>query len=120
MAKLRALIVDDEIDLAESIAEGLARAGFEAETADGGAVALRRGAFHYLTKPFGLETLRVLVERACRERAHAQLRRPAHESLSSHRLLGQSPPMRQLRALIERVAAASSPVLISGETGTGK
>jgi two-component system response regulator HydG len=178
MRKLRALIVDDAVDLAESIARDLEQAGFDAEIADGGAVALerfgkepsdvvvtdlrmkgvdglelldgvrridpavpviimtgfggiesaveamRRGAFHYLTKPFDLEVLRALVERACRERAFSResqpLRRTFHEDLSAHRLLGQSPPMRQLRALIERIAAASSPVLISGETGTGK
>jgi two-component system response regulator HydG len=178
MRKLRALIVDDAVDLAESIARDLEQAGFDAEIADGGAVALerfgkepsdvvvtdlrmkgvdglelldgvrridpavpviimtgfggiesaveamRRGAFHYLTKPFDLEVLRALVERACRERALSRenqpLRRTLHEDLSAHRLLGQSPPMRQLRALIERIAAASSPVLISGETGTGK
>ena len=178
MRKLRALIVDDGIDLAESIASNLELVGFETQIADGGAPALerfakdpcdvvvtelrmkgvdgldlldgikridpgvpvilmtasgdiesavesmRRGAFHYLTKPFDLEILRALCERACRERALAreneQLRRTLHENLSAHRLLGQSLPMRQLRALIERVAAASSPVLISGETGTGK
>jgi len=40
--------------------------------------------------------------------------------VTSRRLVGQSAPMRHLRALIERVAIASSTVLISGETGTGK
>jgi two-component system response regulator HydG len=85
---------------------------------------MRRGAFHYVTKPFALETLRALVERACRERAltreNALLRRTLRVNLSAQQLLGDSLPMRQLRALIERVAAASSPVLISGETGSGK
>jgi two-component system response regulator HydG len=86
--------------------------------------AMRRGAFHYVTKPFELEALRTLVARACRERAlsreNARLRGALRENLSAWQLVGQSVSMRQLRALIERVAAAASPVLISGETGTGK
>jgi two-component system response regulator HydG len=86
--------------------------------------AMRRGAFHYITKPFQLEALRTLVERAGRERAlsneNALLRRMLRESLSSRPLLGESLAMRQLRALIGRIADASSAVLISGETGTGK
>ncbi|MBC8132733.1 MAG: sigma-54-dependent Fis family transcriptional regulator, partial [Deltaproteobacteria bacterium] len=91
---------------------------------EGAVEAMRRGAFHYLSKPFELGALRILLERACRERRlekeNASLRRTLHESLSARRLVGQSAPMRQLRALIERVADAAAPVLISGETGTGK
>jgi two-component system response regulator HydG len=86
--------------------------------------AMRRGAYHYVTKPFPLETLRVLVERACRERAlsreNALLRRTLRSNLSSRQLLGNSLPMRQLRALIAQIADATSSVLIAGETGTGK
>jgi two-component system response regulator HydG len=177
MGRLRALIVDDVVDMAETIAHDLAAAGFETDVADSGALALerfsrepadvvvtdlrmksvdgldvlngvkrldpavpvvimtafggvesaveamRRGAFHYVTKPFALETLRALVERACRERTlsreNALLRRTLRAN-AAQQLLGESPPMRQLRALIERVAGASSSALISGETGTGK
>jgi two-component system response regulator HydG len=86
--------------------------------------AMRRGAYHYVTKPFALETLRTLAERACRERAlsseNALLRRTLRSSLSARKLLGNSLAMRQLRALIGQVADATSSVLISGETGTGK
>jgi two-component system response regulator HydG len=91
---------------------------------DSAVEAMRRGAFHYITKPFQLESLRSLVERAGRERALAQenvlLRRMLRESTSSRQLLGESRPMRQLRALIEKIADAASAVLITGETGTGK
>jgi two-component system response regulator HydG len=178
MSKLRALVVDDVVEMAQTIAGDLEKAGFEAEIArdgtsalerflkeptdvvvtdlrmkgsDGldllagikqaepttpviimtafGAVetaveAMRRGAYHYVTKPFALETLRVLVERACRERTlsreNALLRRTLRSNLSSRQLLGNSLPMRQLRALIAQIADATSSVLISGETGTGK
>jgi two-component system response regulator HydG len=178
MRKLRALIVDDVIDMAATVANELEAARFEAEVFDSGAAALerfaqepadvvitdlrmksvdgldvlsgikrvdptvpvivmtafggidsaveamRRGAFHYITKPFEMETLRALAERACRERMlsreNAQLRRTLGTNASALQLLGHSPPMRHLRALIERVAGAASSVLISGETGTGK
>jgi two-component system response regulator HydG len=178
MRKPRALIVDDVVDMAQTIATDLEAAGFETDVASGGAAALerfarepadvvvtdlrmksvdgldvltgikradpgvpvvimtafggvesaveamRRGAFHYVTKPFALETLRTVVERAWRERTlsreNAQLKRTLHANAAAQQLLGDSLPMRQLRALIERVAGAASSVLISGETGTGK
>jgi two-component system response regulator HydG len=86
--------------------------------------AMRRGAFHYVTKPFELETLRALVGRACRERLlareNAELRRSLREANATRQLLGESESIRQLRGLIERLASAASPVLILGETGTGK
>ena len=86
--------------------------------------AMRRGAFHYVTKPFELHALRALIERACRERAlsreNALLRRTLRANLAARQILGASPAMQQLRALVERVASAASPALISGETGTGK
>jgi two-component system response regulator HydG len=86
--------------------------------------AMRRGAYHYITKPFRLEMVRLLLERACAEaalrRENQQLRQAVRERFSSERLIGGSAPMRQMRALIERVASVPSSVLILGETGCGK
>jgi two-component system response regulator HydG len=86
--------------------------------------AMRRGAYHYITKPFQMEMVRLLLDRACAEaalrRENQQLRDVVRERFSSARLLGESAGMRRLRALIERVAAVPSPVLILGETGCGK
>ena len=86
--------------------------------------AMRRGAYHYVTKPFQLEMVRLLLERACAEaalrRENEQLRQAVRERFSSERLLGGSAPMRKMCALIERVAAVPSSVLILGETGCGK
>jgi two-component system response regulator HydG len=86
--------------------------------------AMRRGAFHYITKPFGLDVLRELVERAGRERAlaaeNALLRRMLKESDATRTLRGESFAMRQIRALVGKMADSSSAVLITGETGTGK
>jgi two-component system response regulator HydG len=86
--------------------------------------AIQRGAYHYVTKPFQMATLRVLLDRAAREglmrEQNNQLRAAFQERFASRGLVGQSPPMRDLKVLIERVANAPSPVLILGETGSGK
>jgi two-component system response regulator HydG len=85
---------------------------------------IRRGAYHYLTKPFKLEELALFVERALAEsrlkREAAGLRRELQEGRGAARLVGESAPMRALRELVRRVAGTSAPVLILGETGTGK
>jgi two-component system response regulator HydG len=86
--------------------------------------AMRRGAYHYVTKPFQLEMIRLLLERACGEaalrRENQHLRQAVRDRFSATQLLGDSAIMRRLRALIERTAAAPSSVLIWGETGSGK
>ena len=86
--------------------------------------AMRRGAYHYMTKPFAPETLRSILERACRERALSGenlLVRPTLRSIpSSRQLLGNSLAMWELRAVIAQIADVTSSVLITGETGTGK
>ncbi|MCL2450744.1 MAG: sigma-54 dependent transcriptional regulator [Polyangiaceae bacterium] len=64
------------------------------------------------------------VDRPWRERAlvkeSAEVRRMQRSSPAGQRLLGRSAPMEQMRSLVERVARSESPVLVSGETGTGK
>ncbi len=86
--------------------------------------AMRRGAFHYLSKPFSLDGLLVEVEKAVEHGRLLRERRALRERLSAERglgkLLGESPLMRQLGEMIRGAAAASSTVLITGETGTGK
>jgi two-component system, NtrC family, response regulator HydG len=86
--------------------------------------AIQRGAHHYVTKPFKMATVRVFLERAVREKAlrtqnHA-LRATLRERSGARGLVGTSPAMRELAGLVDRVARTSSPVLIVGETGTGK
>ncbi len=86
--------------------------------------AMRRGAFHYLPKPFSLDGLLVEVEKAVEHGRLLRERRSLRERLSAERglgkLLGESPAMHQLKEMIRGAAAASSTVLITGETGTGK
>src|SRR5512137_2567936 len=86
--------------------------------------AIKRGAYHYLTKPFRLEEVLLYVERALADR---QLR-DQHRALSQLALarsgfaamVGGSEVMRGLYDLIERVAQSAEPVLVRGESGTGK
>jgi two-component system response regulator HydG len=86
--------------------------------------AIQRGAYHYVTKPFKMATVRMLLERAGNERRerqeNRQLRAAFRERFQSMGLVGESAAVTELKALIQRVADAPSAVLIMGETGTGK
>jgi two-component system response regulator HydG len=86
--------------------------------------AIQRGAYHYVTKPFKMATVRVLLERAGHERLVREQNRQAQAAFSEHfwsgGLVGQSAAVNELRTLIQRVANAPNSVLILGETGTGK
>jgi two-component system, NtrC family, response regulator HydG len=178
MPKPRVLVIDDNAEMASTVAEFLIASGFEVETAAGGAEgvarfsaapadavltdlrmkdvdgldvldaikrvdpeaavvimtafggiesaveAIRRGAYHYVTKPFKMAVVRVLLERACAERSlrseNQRLRREVEARYSFASLVGKSREMQQVYDLIERLAAVPSPALIIGETGTGK
>lgn len=78
--------------------------------------ALKAGAFDYLAKPVGLEQLRGLIKSALRLSAAP----PASETDSRHVLVGDSPAMQQVRAMIEKLARSQAPIYISGESGSGK
>ena len=78
--------------------------------------ALKAGAFDYLSKPVSLEQLRALVKSAL-ELPPASERKANSASLS---LLGESPAMREVRAMIERVARSQAPLHATGESGSGK
>ncbi len=90
--------------------------------------AMKLGAFDYVSKPFDLDEISIIVERAI-ESYENKLRleilrdtgRPASgESDSDHQIVGTSPPMMQIFKTIGRIADKDYPVLITGESGTGK
>ena len=79
--------------------------------------ALKAGAFDFVSKPLDLGVLRRLVSVAIRLGAPDA---GATGVPAAPRLLGSSPAMDALRAMIARVARSQAPVHISGESGTGK
>jgi two-component system response regulator HydG len=177
-ARARVLVVDDQLSMAETLADGLADLGWDAtplassreavtvleqggidvlvtdlrmpevdglgllafsrksdparpvivmtafSAVDSAIESIRQGAYHYLTKPFKVEELALFVDRA---HAEAKLRREAHALRREMRarfglenLVGASAAMREVSELVERLADADAPVLVTGETGTGK
>ncbi|HSM31250.1 MAG TPA: response regulator, partial [Woeseiaceae bacterium] len=74
--------------------------------------ALKLGAFDFISKPLDLNHLRNIVENA--------LKVDDEHIGKQSKLLGNSPPMRELRDMIDKVARSQAPVHISGESGTGK
>lgn len=91
-------------------------------SADNAVAALKAGAFDYLSKPVGLEQLRVMVRSALRinETVGGQPRNEKTTEAPVLRLIGQSEAMQALRVQIGRLARSMAPVAISGESGSGK
>ena len=83
-------------------------------SAENAVAALKAGAFDYVSKPVGLEQLRTLVKSA--------LSLPGRNAAApaGQQLLGESPPMREVRDLIAKLARTQAPVYITGESGSGK
>lgn len=91
------------------------------ETAVG---AMKAGAYDYITKPFSMDELLLIVERiskmlALREE-NAQLREELESKYSFEGILGRNERMREVLEKVKLVAATDSTVLITGESGTGK
>jgi DNA-binding NtrC family response regulator len=87
-------------------------------------LAMKRGAYDYLTKPFRLPDLEVHVQKASEKAQLARRERQwIHQKATEsprHRLVGSSPAMRKVASLIEKVAGTEATVLILGPSGTGK
>lgn len=86
--------------------------------------AIRAGAYDFITKPFELEALRLALTRAVAHQALREevkrLRTEADRAQSAAALVGDSQAMREVRSLISRVADNASPVLLTGERGSGR
>ena len=86
--------------------------------------AMRQGAYHYISKPFKINELRAIVEKALEKtllRKEIQsLRERVYTQTGTSRIIGQSPKIQALRETIKQVAQLDCNVIIQGETGTGK
>jgi two-component system response regulator PilR (NtrC family) len=84
--------------------------------------AMRQGAYDYICKPFDNEELKLLVQKALEKRNLRQENQQLWQSLSEQSLsmVGRTSAMEDVRALVRKVAASRSTVLIVGESGTGK
>ncbi|MEN8257650.1 MAG: sigma-54 dependent transcriptional regulator [Thermodesulfobacteriota bacterium] len=81
-------------------------------------VAMKNGAFDYITKPFKLDKIIAIVSSALGTSGNAGI--PAKQQTPSHDIIGQSPEMLKIFDLINRIAPTQANVLIYGESGTGK
>jgi Nif-specific regulatory protein len=90
-------------------------------TVENAVEAMRIGADDYLQKPFQIEELELKVSRSLEHQVARQTLDDLRGRIGSpHHLVGTSPALQQLLAVIEKVARSHSTVLIQGETGTGK
>jgi len=86
--------------------------------------AMKAGAHDYLTKPFKIDEVSLVVERAMEKRRLARdnlaLRDEIKGRYKLDRLLGKSPPMQRVFDVLRKVASTRTSVLLVGESGTGK
>jgi two-component system, NtrC family, response regulator AtoC len=84
--------------------------------------AMKHGAYDFITKPFDLDHISLVVEKAFeRERLKRSIEHLNEETSERYRLIGgQSPKMRQAMDTAKKAATSRSTVLLLGESGTGK
>lgn len=86
--------------------------------------AMKLGAYNYIHKPFKIEEIRLIIEKAFEKKNLSTelslLREQMKSSCGPANIIGKSPKMQELFTLIQKVAQSNSTVLITGESGTGK
>jgi two-component system, NtrC family, response regulator len=90
---------------------------------DNAVQAMKLGAYDYITKPFDLDRLEMVIEKAYQRGSLQRENRLLRHKQAEERpikLIGQSRKMDQVRYLIRKVAPTEVPVLLTGESGTGK
>ena len=87
---------------------------------DSAVSAYKGGAFEYLPKPFDVDEVTSLVQRALDVRSQQETGVPAGESTAVPEIIGKAPAMQEVFRAIGRLAHSNATVLINGESGTGK
>ncbi|MBB5036134.1 sigma-54-dependent transcriptional regulator [Prosthecobacter dejongeii] len=86
--------------------------------------AMRRGAYHFVTKPLNLDEVELLVKRALRSRSlekeNTALKQQVEQKYSIEGILGKADTLKPILETIQQVAPTRATVLIEGESGTGK
>ena len=86
--------------------------------------AMKEGAYDYITKPFKVDAIRIIVEKAIEKKAlsseNRRLRTELRSRVRERSLIGTSRAMQIVVDLLAQVAATKANVLVSGESGTGK
>src|SRR5688572_20132227 len=84
--------------------------------------AIRAGAYDFIVKPVKSDVLAIAVARALEHVAlkHQLRKLREHAAAGWNGIVGQSPPVRKMNEMIDRVAASDATVLVTGESGTGK
>ena len=86
--------------------------------------AVKLGAYDYITKPFEMEELLLVADKALGEKALrtkvARLQREVEERFGLGSIIAKSPAMRDVISLVQRIAGSTASVLVTGESGTGK
>jgi len=86
--------------------------------------AMRRGAWHFVTKPLNLDEVEMLLKRALHGRTlESENRLLIQQAAKNHkldRLIGKSPEIKRVSELVQQVAPTRATILIEGESGTGK
>jgi two-component system response regulator PilR (NtrC family) len=93
-------------------------------TAENAVQAMKLGAYDYVLKPFKVDEIQLVIEKALEHRAlvaeNRVLRHRVGRISEEREILGSAPAIDEVRAMVEKVATARTTVLIAGESGTGK
>lgn len=86
--------------------------------------AMKLGAYDYITKPFKIDEVRIVIANALRSRnlevENRNLKKELNKEYSFQSLVGNSEPMHRIYEMIKRVSQTPTNILITGESGTGK
>ncbi len=86
--------------------------------------AMKKGAYDYISKPFNVEELQLIVKNAVEMKKlsdeNRHLKSALNDKYQYSNIIGKSPAMQKVFALIEKIANSNATVLIHGESGTGK